>query len=232
MRQAIGYVRVSTDQQADEGVSLDAQRARIAAYAVATGLELVDIVEDAGVSGGTPLESRPGGARLLVAIRKGKLDVVALKLDRLFRDAADALTVTRAWDKAGAGLHLVDVGGQAINTGSAMGRMFLTMMAGFAELERGIIAERTAAALRHMKAQGQVYNHVPLGYRAQDGQLVALDEEQVVVAEIRAMHEQGKTLREIAGDLNGRGIAGKRGGKFHASTIRAVLGNTLHQSVA
>jgi DNA invertase Pin-like site-specific DNA recombinase len=112
-----------------------------------------------------------------------------------------------------------------------MGRMFLTMMAGFAELERGIIAERTAAALRHMKAQGQVYNHAPLGYRAQDGRLVAIDEEQVVVAEIRAMHTQGKTLREIAGDLNDRGIVGKRGGKFHASTIRAVLGNSLHVSV-
>jgi DNA invertase Pin-like site-specific DNA recombinase len=231
MRQAIGYVRVSTDQQADEGVSLDAQRARIEAYAVASGLQLVEIIEDAGVSGGTPLESRAGGARLLAAIRKGKLDVIALKLDRLFRDAADALTVTRAWDRASVGLHLVDVGGQAINTGSAMGRMFLTMMAGFAELERGIIAERTAAALRHMKAQGQVYNHAPLGYRAQDGRLVAIDEEQVVVAEIRAMHTQGKTLREIAGDLNDRGIVGKRGGKFHASTIRAVLGNSLHVSV-
>lgn len=223
MRQAIGYVRVSTDQQADEGVSLDAQRARIAAYATAAGLQLVEIIEDPAVSGGAPLESRPGGARLVAASRKGKLDVVALKLDRLFRDAADALTVTRAWDKGGVGLHLVDVGGQAINTGSAMGRMFLTMMAGFAELERGIIAERTAAALRHMKGDGRVYNHVPLGYRAQDGRLVPIDEEQVVVAEILALHAQGKTLREIAGELNGRGIVGKKGGRFHASTIRATL---------
>jgi hypothetical protein len=81
-----------------------------------------------------------------------------------------------------------------------------------------------------MKAQGQVYNHVPLGYRAQDGRLIAIDEEQVVVSEIRAMHAQGKTLREIAGDLNDRGVVGKRGGKFHASTIRAVLGNSLHVS--
>jgi hypothetical protein len=72
---------------------------------------------------------------------------------------------------------------------------------------------------------------ITIGYMLQDGRLVVVDEEQVVVAEIRAMHDQGKTLREIAGDLNARGIVGKRGGKFHASTIRAVLGNSLHVSV-
>src|SRR6266576_5058844 len=72
-----------------------------------------------------------------------------MKLDRLFRDAEDALRQTKAWDRTGISLHLVDIGGQSMNTGSAMGRMFLTLMAGFAELERNLIAERTTAVLAH-----------------------------------------------------------------------------------
>lgn len=69
--------------------------------------------------------------------------MVALKLDRRFRDAADALVQTRVWDRAGIALHVVDMGGQSLNTASSMGRMFLTMTAAFAELERNLISERT-----------------------------------------------------------------------------------------
>lgn len=228
-RTALAYVRVSTSDQADNGVSLDAQRERIRAYATLAGLDLVAIIEDAGVSGGTPLCERPGGGELLAAIRKHKAaHVIALKLDRLFRDAEDALRQTKAWDKAGIGLHLVDVGGQTINTGTAMGRMFLTMMAGFAELERGMIAERTASALRHKKARREVYNHTPLGFHTVKGHLTPDDEETLIVREIFAARDQGKSLRAIAGDLNRRGIVGKRGGIFHASTIRAILANDIH----
>ena len=228
-RTALAYVRVSTSDQADNGVSLDAQRERIQAYAALAGLELVAIIEDAGVSGGTPLCERPGGGELLAAIRKHKaVHVIALKLDRLFRDAEDALRQTKEWDKAGIGLHLVDVGGQTINTGTAMGRMFLTMMAGFAELERGMIAERTASALRHKKERREVYNHAPLGFQAVEGYLTPDDEEALVVREIFVMRDAGKSLRAIADALNSRGIVGKRGGTFHASTVQAVLANSIH----
>lgn len=226
---ALGYIRVSTADQANSGVSLDAQRECLQGYAAMAGLDLVEIIEDAGVSGGTALCERPGGADLLSAIRKHKAGhVVALKLDRLFRDAEDALRQTKAWDKTGVGLHLVDVGGQAINTATAMGRMFLTMMAGFAELERGMIAERTTAALAHKKARREVYNHPPLGFQAVQGYLSPDDEEQLIVREVFAMREQGLTLRAIADDLNGRGIVGKRGGKYFVSTIRGILENDIY----
>ncbi len=149
----IGYIRVSTDDQAREGVSLDAQEARIRAYAEMAGLELVDVIRDAAISGTVPLADRAGGAALL----DHDVDhVIALKLDRLFRDAADALSQTRSWDKAGIALHLIDVGGATINTSTAMGRMFLTMMAGFAELERNLISERTAMALAYKKDRREV----------------------------------------------------------------------------
>lgn len=230
MTTAIGYIRVSTDQQAEEGVSLEAQRERLEAYAKMQDLDLVEIIEDAGISGTVPLADRDGGAALIAALVDHQAPhVVALKLDRLFRDAADALNQTRQWDKDKIALHLIDVGGQSINTSSAMGRMFLTMMAGFAELERNLISERTAAALRHKKQKGEVYSALPLGYEDQDGQLVPIDEEMVIVSEIRAMRQDGLSLHKIANDLNGRGIVGKRGGRFYASTIRAILENDLHE---
>ena len=196
------------------------------------GLDLVEVIEDAGISGTVPLADRNGGAALIAALVDHQAKhVVSLKLDRLFRDAADALNQTRQWDRDKIALHLIDVGGQSINTSSAMGRMFLTMMAGFAELERNLISERTAAALRHKKQKGEVYSALPLGYEDQDGQLVPIDEEMVIVSEIRAMRQDGLSLHKIANDLNGRGIIGKRGGKFYASTIRAILGNDLHEGM-
>ena len=229
MDKAIGYIRVSTEQQALEGVSLQAQREKIEAYCKLQGLSLVDLIEDQGVSGAVSLCDRPGGIQIAASLKKHKArHVVALKLDRLFRDAADALTQTKAWDEQGIGLHLIDIGGQSINTSTAMGRMFLTMMSGFAELERNLIAERTSIALQSMKARREVYCALPLGYAGQNGKLIPIDEELRVVAEIREMRDDGKTLREIAENLNGRGIVGKRGGKFFASTIKAVLGNDLH----
>jgi site-specific DNA recombinase len=230
---AIGYIRVSTGDQADNGVSLAAQRDRIEAYARMAGLQLVTIVEDAGVSGGTPLSARPGGMTIPALMHGHKAGhIIALKLDRLFRDAEDALGQTRQWDKAGVGLHLIDVGGQTINTGSAMGRMFLTMMAGFAELERGMISERTTAALAHKKRVGDVYSALPLGYANSDGKLVPIDEEMRVVAEIRDGRDAGMSFRAIADDLNARGITGKRGGRFYASTIKAICDNDLHDRLA
>lgn len=228
---AIGYIRVSTEQQANEGASLPAQRDKIEAYCMLQGLELISLIEDQAVSGAVSLAERPGGRQLAEMLkRSGARHVVSLKLDRLFRDAADALQQTRVWDGAGIGLHLIDIGGQSINTSTAMGRMFLTMMAGFAELERNLISERTAFALQNKKQRREVYSALPLGYTGDNGRLIRVDEEARVVAEIKSMRGQGRSLWEIAKDLNKRGLTGKRGGKFFASTIKAVLENSLHDN--
>lgn len=112
---AVGYVRVSTQKQAAEGISLDAQEARIRAYCTMRRLDLVDVVVDAGVSAGKyTLDERNGGSRVLTAVSQGQAcHVVALKLDRLFRNTIDCLTTVQAWDKAGVSLHLIDMGGRA-----------------------------------------------------------------------------------------------------------------------
>ena len=134
MTRAIAYLRVSTDRQGD---SVELQAAKVAAYCAMRELDLVEVVEDAAVSGSVALAKRPAGRHLAEAMKRhGATNVVALKLDRLFRDAADALGQTKAWDRGGISLHLCDMGGSAVDTSSPMGRMMVTMLSGFAEFER------------------------------------------------------------------------------------------------
>jgi DNA invertase Pin-like site-specific DNA recombinase len=229
---AVGYIRVSTEEQVRGGVSLDAQEERTRAYCTMSGLELVSVIRDEGVSGAKHLDSRPGGKQLVSLVAWKKVEhVVALKLDRIFRDAEDALRQTKAWDKAGVALHLVDMGGQTLNTASAMGRFFLNMMAGFAELERNLIAERTSAALAHKKTHLQAYSPTPFGYdRDRDGSALVLNRAEWQTQErMRAWRTAGWTLRQIADELTQCGTPTKNGGRrWYASTVRHILGNNLY----
>ena len=223
---AVGYVRVSTVEQVEDGVSLAAQTAQIQAYATLRGLELVEVIVDAGVSGGDALDTRDGGARLLGLVKSKRVGaVLACKLDRLFRDAADCLSTTAAWDKAGVALHLLDLGGQSIDTGSAMGRMFLTMAAGFAEMERNMVKERTRAALAHKKSKGERVGNIAYGYQlSADG--VALEAnaaEQAVISIVLELRAAGMSQRGIAEELNARGLATRTGGRFMQAQIVNIL---------
>lgn len=229
MKKAICYLRVSTEEQVNEGVSLDSQDERLRAYCKMAGLDLVKVIREEGVSASKKLSTRPGGQELLHLIAKEKIGhVIALKLDRLFRDAEDALHQTKEWDKAGVALHLVDMGGQTINTATAMGRFFLNMMAGFAELERNLIAERTATALDYKKKHLQVYSPVPFGYTRDGDELIKNDEEISVIARIKTMKAEGMSYGKIAAQLNIEGIPTKTGSKWRTSTLFGILKNNLH----
>jgi site-specific DNA recombinase len=222
----VAYCRVSTEEQAIEGVSLDAQQARIRAYCAMRGLELVDVVIDAGVSGYKPLAERGGGARLLDMVRARRVHgVVALKLDRLFRNCADCLDVTAGWDRSGIALHLVDLGGQAVDTSSAMGRFFLTVMAGAAELERNQIGERTSLAMQHMREQHQYTGGMPRwGYRPDgDGTLVPVPQELKVSAEAKVLRDGGMSLVNIARVLAQHGFASRVGRAFGPEQVQRIL---------
>jgi len=223
---AVAYVRVSTEEQAAEGVSLDAQIAAVRAYATLRGLDLVDVVVDAGVSAGKPLADRPGGAVVVDLVRRRKVRaVVAVKLDRVFRNAGDCLVVTEGWDKAGVALHLVDMGGQAIDTSSAMGRFFLTVMAGAAEMERNLISERTASALAHKRATGRKSNaNATIGLRvAADDETMVVDADEARAIElVRSLRASGHPVREIVEALDRAGIP-PRGARWHATTVNRML---------
>jgi site-specific DNA recombinase len=220
------YIRVSTEEQARGGVSLDAQEATLRAYCTMRGLEVAELVVDAGVSAGAPLSTRAGGARVLDLARRGHVaGVVATKLDRLFRDCGDCLAVTREWDGAQIALHLVDLGGQSIDTSSAMGRFFLTVMAGAAELERGMVAERTVAAMAHVKAQGRRVGAVPYGSSlAPDGRTLVDDEvEQAVIREARELRAAGLSLRGVAAELARRGFCARGGSAFQPMQVQRLV---------
>lgn len=221
---AVLYIRVSTLDQAEHGVSLDAQEQRLRAYATAQGLSVLAVLREEAISGTVPLSDRPEGRELVELVTGGKAHhVVALKLDRLFRSAVDALQTTAEWDRKGVSLHLVDMGGQSLNTGSAMGRMMLTMMAGFAQFERDLTAERTKAALTHKRDAGAAYSPTPYG-KVREGDALRDDAtEQSILARIRAMRSAGIALRRIADRLNGEGIASKQGRTWYASTVAYIL---------
>jgi DNA invertase Pin-like site-specific DNA recombinase len=233
MEKAVCYIRVSTEEQARGGVSLAAQEEKLLAYCHLAGLEPVAVIREEGVSGGKPLGTRPGGGELLalVGTRKAK-HVVAMKLDRLFRDAADALNQTRTWDKAGIALHLVDMGGQTLNTATAMGRFFLNIMAGFAELERNLIAERTGTAMAHKKVHREVYSPTPYGYDRQGDALKQNPGELKTVAQIRQWRSAGWTLGRIAQELTQQQIPTKKGGYWYPGTVKYLLENNLYTGVA
>lgn len=157
---------------------------------------------------------------------------MAVKLDRLFRNAMNCLAQVEEWQRKGIVLHLVDFGGQSLDTSSAMGKMMLTMMAGIAEMERNIIAERTAAAMHHMKKHRKVYTSSVYGFdRVGDRFEENLPELAIRDQIVSWRYDERLTLEEIALKLNAQQIPGKLGGKWYPTTIRNVLRNTIYVKI-
>lgn len=233
MKKAVCYIRVSTEEQVRGGVSLAAQEEKLLAYCMLNDLQPVAVIREEGVSGAKPLAIRPGGAELLQLVaKKEACHVVALKLDRLFRDAADALNQTKAWDKAGVALHLVDMGGQALNTASPMGRFFLSMTASFAELERNLIAERTGLALAYKKAHFVAYAPTPYGYDREGNTLTENRKELKAITQIQEWRAEGWSLGKIARELTRQCIPTKKGGAWYPGTVKYLLDNNLYCGAA
>ena len=204
---AVGYVRVSTEEQAAHGISLDAQRARIEAYATAHGLELVEVIEDAGRSGKNL--KRPGLQHVLRMAAKKEVDaVIIMRLDRAFRNVDDARAITRDYDRDGVALHSID---EKLDTKSAMGRFFFTLMASIAEMERDIISERITIALQRKRARGERYGEIPYGFACQDGKLIKCEEEQKALSRIKRLRKQGLSFQKIADALNTASVPTRHG---------------------
>jgi DNA invertase Pin-like site-specific DNA recombinase len=226
MERAVCYCRVSTSEQAREGVSLDCQEAKMRAYCALHDLEVAAVVREEGVSASKHLDRRAGGAEVLRMIaRRNAAHVVVLKLDRLCRNAADCLTLTEKWDRAGVALHLVDYGGNSVDTASASGRLWLTMLAGFAEFERAVTAERTAAALQYKRDHREVYCPVPNGFIRDGDRLREHAGEMTTVRRIHSLAREGMSYSGIARKLNAEAVPAKRGGKWYPASVRYVAKN-------
>lgn len=218
---AIGYARVSTEGQAADGVSLETQAAKIAAWCNLNDAELVGSYCDAGVSGFT-VAARPEFQAAFDRACAEKAVLVVYSLSRLARNTEEGLGLIRRLAKAGG--ELVSLS-EKIDTTSAAGKMMVTMLLGFAQMERDLASERTAAALAHKRSKGERVGNVPYGYHlAADGVHLEPDaNEQAIIRLARELKTAGLSLRRIGERLVARGLLPRTGGSWHASQVAKLL---------
>jgi len=217
---AIGYARVSTDKQADRGVSLEAQTEKIRAMAVVHNAELVDIIVDGGESAKSL--NRPGMERLLALVDSGAVEaVIVAKLDRLTRSVKDLCTLLERFERRE--VTLISVA-ESLDTGSAAGRLVLNIMTAVSQWEREAIGERTRDAMNHKRNNGERVGNIAFGYRlSSDGVHVEPEPtEQATIAAVAELRSNGMSLRRIAKDLNRRGIRTRKGSEWRLESVARV----------
>jgi site-specific DNA recombinase len=222
--QAAGYLRVSTADQV-EGFGLEAQETSIRAYCTAQGWELVGLYTDAGLSGAQ--DERPELARLVADAKGGAFSrVVVMKLDRLARKLKKLLELYDELEVAGVAIASVR---EALDTSTHYGRLFRNILASLAEFERDAIAERVQGGrIEKAKRGGNLGGFVPFGYvRVADG-LQVDPETAAVVRRLFAERVDGRSLAEIAADLNVDQVPTARGGSWQASTVQGILANPIY----
>ena len=217
----IAYLRVSTERQADTGVSLDAQQEKARAYASLYDLDLVEVIVDAGESAKSL--DRPGLQRALAMLKTGQADaLLVVKLDRLTRSVVDLGKLIETYFAPGKAA-LMSVGEQ-IDTRSAAGRLVLNILASVSQWERETIGERTSVAMQHKQAKGEyIGGHAPYGFDLADGELVRNEAEQTVIAQAKQLHAAGLSLRKIAAELDRQGIKTRKGSTFAAPQIQRMV---------
>ncbi|MDA8700360.1 recombinase family protein [Euryarchaeota archaeon] len=231
---AVAYARVSSKRQAEEGVSLDAQVERLISYAEFRGLELdpEDIYIDDGISAAIHLWSRPAGRKMRDTIYHERVGhVLALKMDRLFRDVQDCLGSVDELRGIGVDIHILDQDGGTLDTSTSMGRFFLTTIASLAELERGQISERTKIAMKHLKDNAKVFTGPIFGWDRQGDNIVPNWREQDVIDYMRHRHYvQGWSGNKIAKQLNELKVKGKKGGSWTSSMVLRTCRYQFHEN--
>ena len=217
---AIGYVRVSTEDQAREGISLDNQKEKIQAYCTLNDLFLVEIIEDAGKSGKDL--NREGIQSLMNGIKARSIDaIVVYKLDRLSRRVRDTLSLMDLIEKKSVAFHSIT---ERIDTKSAMGKFFLNIMASMNQWERDTISERTRDALHLKIVKNERAGQIPYGWTLAEDKKTLLENEgeQKAVSLMKELHGKGSSLRSICRELETKGHK-PAGHKWHPKTIASIL---------
>jgi len=217
---AIGYIRVSTQEQATEGVSLEMQRAKIEAWSSLNDCSLEGVYMDEGQSGAKT--DREGLRDALCAVKQHKQGVlVVYSLSRLSRSTLQTLTISENLEKAGCDLVSLQ---ENIDTTSSTGRLTFRLFAVLAEFERELLSERTREALSHKKSQGYRTGSVPHGYRVTAGnKLIPLQKEQKIIRLVSELRSQGLSLRQISGELESRGVFNRNGKPYNPKSVNSML---------
>lgn len=223
---AVGYGRVSTTRQANEGESLQAQRRSIEQYAEALGYELVAHYEDAGRSGAD--RNRPGLEKALDELERDGGALIVYSLSRLSRSIQHTLEVAERLERAGADLISLS---ERIDTTTAAGRMVFRVLASMAAFERERLSERTRDALAYRREAGRVYGPVPFGYRRDGDRLAPVPEDLRTVRRIRSERMAGRSYRGIARRLNAEGIPSPRGKTWSGPGVKIITENVIYEGM-
>jgi site-specific DNA recombinase len=218
---AIGYARVSTDDQARDGVSIDNQIERITAYCVAKEWDLGNVYIDEGLSAKTL--NRTGLQQVVTTLKGRDIDaVIVYKLDRLTRSVVDLNKLIELFDRYNVALvSLVE----SLDATSATGRLMLNLLASVSQWEREVIVERTRDAIAYLKANNRIYTREIFGYdvEKENSQLVPNYKEQQIIERMYNLRSDGLSYQAIADTLNADGIPAKRGGKWYNNTVRRTI---------
>jgi len=220
---AIGYVRVSTDQQAESGLGLEAQEAAVHSAASRLRLTMARTFVDGGTSGKLGIEDRPVLLEAVAALRRGDVLLVA-KRDRIGRDVIAVAMIERLVAKRGA--RVISAAGEGTESDDPAGVLMRRLIDSFSEYERLIISARTRAALAAKRRRGErVSRFAPYGYRlATDGRtLVAHAPEAATLATIQRLRAEGRSLRAIAEELNAAGVPTRARTPWRFEYVRNLL---------
>lgn len=228
-KKAVGYIRVSTEEQRDDGLSLGAQREAIEAFAKSQGYELVALIEDAAVSGAKDPATRDGFRQVLELAEAEAFGILLVwKFDRLARHLAYAVTTAETLrERYGVTLRSIT---EPIESESPVGQMMFGIFASMAAMEREEIKERTLMGRQaKAKAGGFAGGKAPYGYtRDKEGGLVVVPDEAAVVRQIFAWRRQGLGAKAIAHRLNEQGTPTRKGQAWHFSTVAGILQNAKY----
>lgn len=222
MKTAVAYIRVSTEQQATEGVSLEAQQEKINAWCLLNDYQLVSVHVDAGLSG-KRADNRPELQLALDQVTRFGGVLVVYSLSRLARSTKDTIAISERLEKAGADLVSLS---EKIDTTTAAGRMVFRMLAVLAEFERDQLSERVTMAMDHKRRKSErISGRIPYGFTlAADGvALVAEPTEQNTLATIRQLRDTGASIRSIVAHLNNNQVPTKGGKPWCVSTVHTLL---------
>jgi putative DNA-invertase from lambdoid prophage Rac len=210
------YLRVSTSKQAEDGMSIEVQEQQVEAYANLHNLSVNHWRRDRGVSGSIPLAERFSGKILLEEVQSGDV-IIAAKLDRMFRNARDALNTLEQLKNKGVALHFIDLGGDVCN---GIGKLVFTILSAVAEQERTRIRERISEAKEKMRSEDRYQGgKIPFGYRVDsDGKLVDDELQQRCLKFMKVQRDEGHSYREIS-----KRLMSELGVKLSHSGIQKIL---------
>lgn len=224
----VGYLRVSTDHQAEKGLGLEVQEKAIREWAKAHSHRLIGLERDEGVSGSNGLDNRVGLLSAMSALKERRAGgLVVYRLDRLARDLIVQETLLAEIRRLGA---------EAFSTSRAEAdvlqddpddpsrKLIRQILGAVSEYERSMIALRLRSGRRRKHEKGgYAFGAPPYGWRAVEGELVPDGDEQVVVRRVAELHGLGASLREIAAALTAEGFSPKRGKEWHPQTLSKIV---------